>query len=170
MLEVDLRNVARGPVETRGVLAADDPVLQGTEAVLARPIEVTGRLQAAGEGRFYWHGRLQTTVAAECRRCLASVSVPLAVQIGALFSQEPGAADDPDTYAVAHDAVAIDVRGAVREELILALPRYVLCREECRGLCPRCGKDLNAGPCGCTDTPADARWSALAALKDKFRD
>ncbi|HEX9704926.1 MAG TPA: DUF177 domain-containing protein [Gemmatimonadales bacterium] len=170
MLEVDLRDLARGPVETRGVLAADDPVLLGTETVLARPVAITGRLQAAGEGRFYWHGRLQAVVAAECRRCLAPVTVPLAVEIGALFSQEPGAADDPETYPVERDAGTIDVRGAVREELILALPKYVVCREDCRGLCPRCGKDLNAGPCGCTATATDTRWQALAALKDKFRD
>jgi uncharacterized protein len=170
MLDVDQRDLARGPVETRGVLAPDDPVVQGTEAVLAQPVRVTGRLQLAGAGRFYWRGSLETVVAAECRRCLASVRVPLTIEIGALFSQEPGAVDDPETYPVARDAVAIDVRPAVREELILALPQYVLCREDCRGLCPRCGKDLNAGPCGCAAPAGDARWQALAALRDKLRD
>jgi uncharacterized protein len=52
----------------------------------------------------------------------------------------------------------------IREELILAVPEYVLCREECRGLCPRCGKDLNEGPCACRPEP-DPRWAALEALK-----
>lgn len=170
MLVVDLRELARGAVETRGAIGADDPLLEGTDAVLAVPVEVTGRLQAAGEGRFYWHGSLRTVVAAECRRCLTAVRVPVAAQIGALFSQQPGAPDDPETYPVARDATSIDVRVAVREELLLALPRYVVCREDCRGLCPQCGKDLNAGPCGCASPAADSRWQALAALKDKIRD
>jgi uncharacterized protein len=55
----------------------------------------------------------------------------------------------------------------VREELLLAAPRYVLCREECKGFCPQCGKDLNDGPCGCARA-ADARWHPLQALKDKL--
>ncbi|HXF96549.1 MAG TPA: DUF177 domain-containing protein [Gemmatimonadales bacterium] len=170
MLEVDLRELARGPVETQGVLAGEDPLFAGVDAAFAEPVRVGGRLQATGAGRFYWHGSLHTVVRAECRRCLAPVAVPVAVEIGALFSQEPGAADDPDTYPVARDALLIDVRAAVREELILALPQYVLCREDCRGLCPRCGKDLNAGPCGCPAPATDSRWLGLAMLRDKFRD
>ena len=99
-----------------------------------------------------------------------SVTVPVAARVGVLFSQESGADADPDTYPVPRDARAVDLRPAVREELILALPRYVLCRTDCRGLCPRCGKDLNAGPCTCAASTTDARWKGLAALRDKFRD
>jgi uncharacterized protein len=170
MLEVDLRELTRGPVETQGVLAGDDPLLVGVAAVFAEPIRVAGRLQAAGEGRFYWHGSLRTEVVGECSRCLAPVTAPVAAKIGALFSQEAVASDDPDTYPVARDATLIDVRAAVREELILALPQYVLCREDCRGLCPRCGKDLNSGPCGCAPSASDSGWQKLAALRHKFRD
>jgi uncharacterized protein len=170
MLEVDLRELARGPVDTQGVLTGDDPLLVGVAAVFAEPIRVTGRLQTAGQGRFYWHGSLRTEVAGECSRCLTPVTAPVAAKIGALFSQEAVAPDDPDTYPVARDATSIDVRVAVREELILALPQYLLCREDCRGLCPRCGKDLNAGPCGCEAHGSDSRWEQLAALRHKFRD
>src|ERR1051325_628957 len=53
----------------------------------------------------------------------------------------------------------VDVTPAIREELFLAAPRYVLCRENCKGLCPQCGKDLNAGPCGCAPR-ADRRWTS----------
>jgi uncharacterized protein len=169
MLEVDLRALARGPVETAGVLATDDPLFVGLQASFAEPIRVAGRFQAAGEGRFYWDASLGTVVAAECRRCLAPVTAPVTARIGVLFSREPGAGDDPDTYAVPRDASTIDLRPAVREELILALPTYLECREDCRGLCPRCGNDLNAGPCGCATPTADARWQGLAALRDKFR-
>ncbi len=170
MLQIDLRELARGPVETTGQLTADDPELAGLDLTLAEPVRVRGRLQATGEGRFYWHGSLRTVVAGVCPRCLAPVSAPVEAQVGALFTQEPDGEDDPDSYVVDRDAATLDVRPAVREELLLVAPRYLLCRDECRGLCPRCGKDLNAGPCGCPPARRDTRWEALEALRDKLRD
>ncbi|HYK83705.1 MAG TPA: DUF177 domain-containing protein [Gemmatimonadales bacterium] len=170
MLQVDLRELARGPVETRGQLAGDDPLFEGLAVALAEPVRVAGRLQAAGEGRFYWRGSLATRVAGECRRCLAPVVLPVAAQIDALFSRDPDALEDPNSYPLAADMTEIDLRPAVREELLLAVPQWVVCRDECRGLCPRCGQDLNAGPCGCPPAARAGRWDGLAALKGKLRD
>ena len=169
MLRVDLRELAQGrAVETRGELKQDDPVLDGTEVRLQEPVAVQGRLQALGDGRFYWQGTARTVVAGECRRCLTPVQTPLQVEIGALFTQDPDAQDDPDSYPVAPDATEVDVTPAVREELVLAAPRYVVCRDDCKGICPQCGKDLNAGPCDCAPV-TDARWQPLKALKDMLR-
>ena len=169
MLRVDLRELAQGrAIETRGELKQDDPVLDGTEGRLREPVAVQGRLQALGDGRFYWQGTARTVVAGECRRCLTPVETPLQLEIGALFTQDPDAQDDPDSYPVAPDATEVDVTPAVREELVLAAPRYVVCRDDCKGICPQCGKDLNAGPCDCAPV-TDARWQPLKALKDMLR-
>src|SRR6266566_3621683 len=139
MLRVDLRELARGrAMETRGELKHDDPAFDGTEITLKQPVVVAGRLQSIGEGRFYWQGTARTAVEGECRRCLTP------------------------------DATEIDITPAVREELVLAAPRYVVCRDDCKGLCPQCGRDLNAGPCGCSPV-TEARWQPLKALKDKLR-
>ena len=169
MLHVDLREVARAAVETVGAVPAADPLFADIGVVLSEPVHVTGRVQAAGEGRFYWHGALRTTVAAECRRCLAPVAVPIRAAIGTLFSRDADVVADPDVYAVARDATALELGPVVREELILAVPQFVECREDCRGLCPQCGRDLNAGPCGCRP-PTDERWAGLAGLRDKLSD
>ena len=169
MLQIDLRELARGPAETRGQLPGDDPLFAGIDVALAEPVIVAGRLQDAGEGRFYWRGSLTTRIAAQCRRCLAPVAVPVVADINALFSRDPDALEDPSSYPLAPDAVQIDLRPAVREELLLAVPQWVVCRDDCRGLCPRCGKDLNAGPCGCPPA-VDPRWHGLAALKGKLHD
>lgn len=168
MLQVDIRELAAAPVDTRAELAGNDPLFEGIQVVLAEPVRVAGRLQAAGDGRFYWRATLRTRIAGECRRCLAAVPVAVTTDIGALFSQDPDAADDPDSYPLARDATQIDLRPAVREELLLAVPQWVVCRDDCRGLCPRCGKDLNAGPCRCAPT-TDPRWEGLAALKQRPR-
>jgi len=169
MLQVDLRELARGPCATVGELPADDPLFAGLGLALARPVVVGGRLQEIGEGRFYWQGSLNTEVRGDCRRCLTSVRLPVAVECGALFSQDPETEDDPDTYPLPRDATLVDVTPAVRGELVLAAPTFLLCRDDCRGLCPRCGQDLNAGPCGC-EPATDSRWQKLAAQKDRFRE
>src|SRR5256885_14833861 len=65
MLQVALRELARGPVEPAGQLAGSDPLFEGLDVVLAEPVRVAGRLQAAGEGRFYWRGSLSTGMAGE---------------------------------------------------------------------------------------------------------
>ena len=168
MLRVDLRELARGPVETRGELGQADPLLEGLDVALGAPVVVTGRLQATGEGRFYWHGSLKTVVTGECRRCLTPVTSPVAADADALFTQDSEAQEDPDAYPLASDATEIDLAPAVRQEVLLAVPRFLQCREDCRGLCPRCGQDLNAGPCGCAPS-ADPRWQALESLKAKLR-
>ena len=91
MLQVDLRELARGPVDTQGQLPGDDPLFEGLDVALAEPVRVTGRLQDAGEGRFYWRGSLTTRMAGECRRCLTPVSLQVAADINALFSRDADA-------------------------------------------------------------------------------
>jgi uncharacterized protein len=156
MLRVDIRDLHRGPVRTDGVLQPDDPVLQGLELGLAGPVSVNGQLQAAGEGTYLWRGSVHTVVRGECRRCLTEVLDEVDIQVNAaVFSTDPDAADDPEFYPLPDRPIHVDVAEAVREELALAIKtELLLCREDCAGLCPRCGADLNAGPCACR-TPAE---------------
>jgi uncharacterized protein len=56
----------------------------------------------------------------------------------------------------------------LRDAVTLALPLRPLCREDCKGLCARCGNDLNAGPCDCGGDDIDPRWEALAALRERL--
>src|SRR2546422_1477711 len=98
MLQVDLRELARGPVETKAELARDDPLLEGVAVALADPVAVGGRLQPAGEGRFYWQGSLRTRVTGECRRCLAAVSRVVTADIGGLFTEDPDALERSEEH------------------------------------------------------------------------
>lgn len=154
MLRVDIRDLDRGPVETDARLPPADPLFEGLGLTLVEPVDVTGRLQATADGEYLWRGHIRTTVATECRRCLTAVHQPVEAGADVLFSSDPDAADDPSVYALAEAATAVDVGEAVREELALAADPYVLCREDCAGLCPRCGADLNAGACHCA-APAE---------------
>ena len=152
MLRVDLRELRLGPVDTVGQVPADHPALAGLELDMAGPVEVDGRLQATGEGEYLWRADLTAEVNAECRRCLAPMRHVVSAALDVLFSTDPDATEDPSVYPLALTATHVDLADAVREELALAAPAFVLCREECAGLCPVCGADLNAGPCSCAGT------------------
>ncbi len=164
MLCIDLRALAEGSVSTDVEVPPDAPLLEETRVALDTPVRVRGRLTESGPGRFYWHGTLECRVSGSCRRCLTPVSTSIVAEVGALFAEDAG--DDASTYALPAGADELDLGPMVREELVLAAPPYLLCREECRGLCAQCGVDLNDGPCGC-EPEADPRWAALRALQDR---
>lgn len=64
-----------------------------------------------------------------------------------------------------YDGDRVDLGGIVREQIVLEEPMKHLCREDCKGICQRCGRDLNEGPCGCVEIHHDSRWDALKDFK-----
>jgi uncharacterized protein len=64
----------------------------------------------------------------------------------------------------------LELAPMLREQLILASPMHPLCSEECRGLCTRCGKDLNEGPCRCGEEPTGSPFQVLRTMKEKLRN
>ena len=149
MLQVDLRALNRGPVDTVGTLEPADPTFDGLELEFAGPVSVRGRIQPTGPGEYFWRARIGVDVRTSCRRCLADLVHHVEEELDVLFSDDPDAADDPAVYVVPPAATTVDLGGVVREELALAVPAYLLCRDDCAGLCPKCGADLNAGRCQC---------------------
>lgn len=156
MLRVDIRDLQRGPVRTVGWLEPDDSAFQGLGLDLDGAVEVGGQLQATSNGEYLWRGHIHGALRGQCRRCLTDMLHQVDVNVdAAIFSTDPEAVDDPDFYPLPERASAVDVADVVREELALAAQfQLLLCREDCAGLCPKCGADLNAGPCH-HHTPAE---------------
>jgi uncharacterized protein len=130
------------------------------------PARLEGRLESVVEGILFT-GAVAAPVALRCARCLTPLSTEIVVDVCEVFFA-PGhdeAADD-DSYRVTGEV--IDGEALVRDAVTLALPLAPLCREECRGLCPNCGRDLNAGPCDCRFEETDPRWAPLEALRDRL--
>lgn len=150
MLRVDVRRFAGEPVTTTGHLAPDDEAFEGLTFAFASPVMVDGVLRETTEGDFRWAGHVQAAVRGECRRCLVPVEQVIDEEIEVFFSGNPELTDDPAVYALPEIPAVVDVAVAVREELVLRVSAFPLCRSDCRGLCANCGADLNAGPCACT--------------------
>ena len=166
MLSIDIRALESRAVQVAGELPADDPVWQEGDPLPEDSVTVTGRLSTAGPGRYYFTGRLEGTALGECRRCLVEVRTDVSEEVHLFFMETgvEGAEDDAETYLIDPRAHAIDLRPAIREHWLLGVPAYAECREDCKGLCPTCGADLNAGPCACA-RDADSRWDALRKLR-----
>lgn len=153
MLRFDVRASRQGDVPTRGQVQPSDAVFAGLDVVLEGPVEIDGRLQATGPGAYLWRGEVRGRARRECRRCLTDLLIDFRADATAFFSSDPAAADDPGVYPLTEPVRFVDLSGAVREEVGLAVPTYALCRDDCAGLCPRCGADLNQGPCACRRSP-----------------
>lgn len=149
MLLVDLRQLEAGAVETRAEVPADDALFEGLDAKPVGPLLVEGKLRRTGDDEYFWDGRLRGSVLVGCRRCLADVPAVVDERVKALFTADEAALEDPEAYPLAPSARQIDLAGPVREELVLNTPGFALCREDCRGLCPQCGADLNTERCTC---------------------
>jgi uncharacterized protein len=168
MLRVPLSSVHHGPVETVGEIPANDPAFKGLDVELAAPVEVSGRLSSAGEEKYYWRVQFRTTVRGQCRRCLTSVEAPIDESRGVIFAADDETPEGDGCYVIDPGTKVLDLTEPLREEIFLSAPRFVECRPDCAGLCPRCGANLNDGPCGCPPE-TDARWDALKRPHDSTR-
>jgi len=110
-----------------------------------------------------------------CARCVEPVPLPLRGDFDLIFRPE-GADAESAERAITEDETEIGYYGdsgllledVVREQVLLSLPSRTLCKLDCKGLCPRCGQNLNLAECSCEETAGDPRWNALAGLADKL--
>ena len=117
-------------------------------------------------------GRVSAAVEIDCDRCLALVSMPVdkafdLLYIPPLRAEEEKELEDDDLTVGFYQRQVIDLDDLVREQIELALPMGRLCTEECRGLCPECGTNLNEAECTCLADLGDSRWGALSRLKSE---
>ena len=129
-------------------------------------VEVDIRIDRTGH-RYLLSGTVSTLASFECDRCVVPVTrrVSGSYRMWYVHSAEESAGLDPSEVQVISEGLqAIDIEEDVRQTAILTVPLKVLCKDDCRGLCPMCGTNLNEQQCACTDTVADPRWDKLRSL------
>jgi len=147
-------------------IAADSPAWAETGLRFAGPVEVRLEAQKSGadvivRGRF--HARVET----ECRRCLAPMLVDVDESVSLVFRSGLGRveAEREEVYPLPAGGRTLALAEPLREHVLLAVPQFPVCHETCRGLCPRCGANLNEGECGCGPTGGDERWAELRRVR-----
>jgi uncharacterized protein len=172
-LPIRLSNV---PTEGLSLAFQCDPALLdplGEGVTLVEPVDVSLRITPQ-DGRYVIEGTVRGTVRMECDLCLApvrlAVNAPCAVDAvppptGTDVGERGGLVRGELDVTFVPDEL-LNVEDLVREQLLLQVPMRVLCRDDCAGLCPRCRKNLNTGPCGCPQATAiDPRLEILKKLR-----
>lgn len=173
---IDLRrlDLAPGAGARTDVPVPLDPITLGGQRYAPEPAEVDARIDVAASGSgLGLRLRFATSLRGPCQRCLAPSVVDVAVDAREFQASGRGDADEPDDdldceYLSGPTRMELDVAAWARDAMAEVVPMSVLCREECAGLCARCGADLNAGACGCVDDQSDPRWAALAELRERL--
>ncbi len=106
----------------------------------------------------------------ECARCLAPIHKDMTLRAERdVAGEKTLEQEDNDDYVIFHGD-GLDLDEPVEELLFVNLPMRHLCREDCLGLCPKCGRDLNEGPCACTKKETDPRLAILGQLLQNHPD
>lgn len=108
----------------------------------------------------------------ECDRCTVDykTSVKTSYQVVYFFSKEPLSDESDDLIYLNPEADQIDISREVRDYALLSLPMKKLCSDDCRGLCPVCGQDLNKKECDCPKSSMDPRWEPLLKIKNNLNN
>lgn len=124
---------------------------------------------------FQLSGRVQTTLELPCSRCLEPFMRAVDAQFDLRYQPQALNTSSDDEREIQEDDLStafyeddrIDLGQLMREQFLLSLPMKPLCSDECRGLCPVCGTNLNRGGCDCSRTWEDPRLASLKAIRDR---
>lgn len=166
-MKIDLANIAgtpgaRGSFEISEGFSPAEGVSAVGPVVGEITVENTGSLLLV-------RGRLQAVLKMACARCLSDTEQTVEVEVEEEFASEGAGpevvtVDREEPEAAAISDYVLDLHEFARQQIMVNMPMAALCRPDCRGICPQCGRNLNQGQCGCEAQGSDGRWAKLGQL------
>jgi len=162
-----------------------DVIDLGGEARQRTPLKTSGRAEVVEEHHgkheiikdIRLRGRLSAGLELQCARCLEPVKQDVDREFELLYRPLGADAGRDELSVTAAEAEigyyqgdGVLLEDVLREQVLLALPLKVTCREDCKGLCPHCGKNLNEEQCSCNVPMEDPRWAALKEIRDRIEN
>lgn len=167
-LRVSVAEILGYPGEYRDI-RLDRPI-SGVRTALARvtegPVHAELRAESVVEG-ILMTGTVRAGTVLSCARCLDEFPSQVGLELCELFAG-PGHESSVEDEAYRVEGKEVDLEPMLRDALTLAMPLHPLCREDCPGLCARCGRRLDVGTCDCFQEETDPRWAELDALREKL--
>jgi len=179
---IEIKELELHPIDFEGEYRPGDLDL-GPDLQQNTPLHAAGRAQLIEEHHgkhqrikdIRLSGELSTALELPCARCLEPVVQDIRRNFDLLYrplGADAGREEISVTGAEAevsyYQGEGLLLEDAVREQVLLALPLKVICREDCKGLCPHCGANLNLEQCSCSEPIEDPRWTALKDLRSKL--
>jgi len=162
-----------------------DVIDLGGEPRQRTPLKTSGRAEVVEEHHgkheiikdIRLRGRLSAGLELQCARCLEPVKQDVDREFELLYRPLGADAGRDELSVTAAEAEigyyqgdGVLLEDVLREQVLLALPLKVTCREDCKGLCPHCGKNLNEEQCSCNVPMEDPRWAALKEIRDRIEN
>ncbi len=171
---LDVKELALHKVRIRKAYAPGAIDFHATEFKQAEPLEVRATAELI-EGQIRISGTLHTRLELVCARCLEPVSEEVSREFDLYYrpaSEKPGKEElrlkDDETEVSFFEGEGLFLADVLAEQILLAIPMKIICRSDCRGLCPQCGANLNSESCRCEARGADPRLAPLARLKQDW--
>jgi uncharacterized protein len=168
---IDIANLTGSPKAFEIEIRPEDIDLDLESVKLLGPVRVTGEAIQESD-RTDIKGSIEYDAEIDCTRCLTPVGNAASFDFEVTFvtPENFGTSADREveTADLDIDVLAggrIDLKEVVREQILLNLPEQIFCKEDCKGICPKCGADRNLINCDCDETEIDPRWAALKNLK-----
>lgn len=147
------------------------PDLEEETVRLIKPVEIKGKLKK-GIAQIDVEGKIKGEAEVDCTRCLSPFIMKLEIPFKVAYVAEEHYTQtkeaeirNEDLEVAIYENEEINLNELVREQILLNLPTQVFCKEDCRGLCQRCGANKNLKNCDCKEKEIDPRWSALKDFK-----
>ncbi|HEY2798736.1 MAG TPA: DUF177 domain-containing protein [Thermoanaerobaculia bacterium] len=173
---VSLESVVNEPLRVEAELPVSLAAIDREPLLAISPLSLSGEVSRI-DGGYTVDARIAYDGQLECSRCLSPYPFREDEEFTLLLSPRPSPAGSPkevelapadlDTQYYDPAQPVVELLPIVEERVQMALPMKPLCRPDCRGLCPTCGKDLNLGSCACVRDAVDPRWEALRTLREK---
>ncbi len=149
--------------------------IEQTDCSLCKDVSVKGVLKKIDKV-IYLTGSISTEAETVCSRCLEPIHIPVQTEVATKYVEPEELEDEYELHESDIDTEffsenKVDITHSVHDQILLAIPMVCLCKEDCQGLCPKCGKNLNLGACGCAkEQIVDPRFADLLKLKAKLEE
>ena len=169
-MRIELASLEAARAGFAHIYAEGELVLEDERLRLVQPPTVSGEIWRE-DRRVHAKGRALARVQVECDRCLNLIELPVDSSFELEYvtqedyrAQQAVELTEDDLELTVFDGEVIDIDALVTEEILLAVPDHILCKDDCKGICPGCGADRNSVNCGCETTEVDPRWAGLKEL------
>jgi len=171
---IEIEDLKQEPLHVRHVFPVGEIKFSHEDAALSEPVAVDFVLTHQDRD-LRVDGKVETGIRFRCSLCTKEFSKTFSSTFDLTYLPQPAWANEgseielkyEDMEIAYYDGIALDVNLMVLEQIELAMPMKFVCREDCRGLCCKCGADLNEGSCRCKNEEIDSRMSVLLEFKKK---
>ena len=170
-MKVDLSSVIKvtgAEVKLSSTVGFGDAEFLGETYRFIEPLKVEGRVYNNGQS-LTLEANVSGRMVTECARCLDEVEADVEFSVHELLSQREEGADE-DENIILFDGYEIELDDIIADHFLMNISGRYLCSDDCKGLCPVCGQNLNHGECDCDNEYIDPRWQALADIMNQTKE